>query len=137
MNYRKNENNVNISWNWKHFIIWKLKPHPIQRLEKISRNFQVECEKNLKTLFWKMTLVSWNLFPLRIYFFWWSFFFNSFGCPPAGIISNFNIKRKKCLISQYKNQVRAGVSNCAPHCWYILYPTKNMKVDFNSAVLYL
>ena len=63
-------------------------------------------------------------------------YFDSYGCsPPKKLLNYLKIKHKKCIYSEY--QVQKNDSFCASYCLYILYLTKNVGVDFKSAVLNL
>ena len=67
-------------------------------------------------------------------------YFDIYGCVCPKKLSNFIIKRNGyCLDSEYKIQ---GVTNkrdshCASYCIYIIYLTKLIDIDFQSAVLNL
>ena len=67
-------------------------------------------------------------------------YFDSYGCSPPNKLSNFNIKRNGlCLYSEYKIQglTNKRTSCCAINCLYIIYLTKDIGIDFESAVLNL
>ena len=67
-------------------------------------------------------------------------YFDSCGCVCPKKSSKFIIKRNGCCLnSEYKIQ---GLTNkresfCASYCFYILYLTKVMLIDFKSAVMNL
>ena len=67
-------------------------------------------------------------------------YFVSYGCVCPRKPSSFIIRRnEQCLYSEYKIQ---GLTNkkgsyCASFCFYILYLTKVIGIDFKSAVLNL
>ena len=63
-------------------------------------------------------------------------YLHSYGvvCPKK--LSKFFIQRNEhCLYSEY--QIQKNDSFCASYCLYILYQTKVLGIDFNSAVLNL
>ena len=63
-------------------------------------------------------------------------YFDSYGviCPEE--LSKFIIKRNGyCLYSEY--QIQKNDSFCASYCFYIIYLTKVIGIDFKSAVLNL
>ena len=63
-------------------------------------------------------------------------YFDSYGivCPKK--LSNFIIKRNGyCLYSEY--QIQKNDSFCGSYCLYIIYLTKVLGIDFESAVLNL
>ena len=63
-------------------------------------------------------------------------YFDSYGsvCPEK--LSNFIIKGNRyCLYSEY--QIQKNDSFCANYCLYIIYLTKIVGIDFESAVLNL
>ena len=63
-------------------------------------------------------------------------YFDSYGivCPKK--LSKFIIKRNGyCLNSEY--QIQKNDSYCASYCFYIIYLTKVLGIDFKSAVLNL
>ena len=63
-------------------------------------------------------------------------FFDSYGvvCPKK--LCKFIIKRNgHCLYAEY--QIQKNDSFCASYCLYIIYLTKVIDIDFNSAVLNL
>ena len=63
-------------------------------------------------------------------------YFDSYGCVCPKKLSKFNIKRNGyCLYSEY--QIQKIDSFCASYCFYIIYPTKVIGIDFKSAVLNL
>ena len=63
-------------------------------------------------------------------------FFDSYGCSPPKKLSKFIIKRNEyCLYSEY--QIQKKDSFCASYCLYIIYLTKVLGIDFESAVLNL
>ena len=67
-------------------------------------------------------------------------FFVSFGCPPLGNLSKFNIKRNKhCLYFEFKIQgwTSKRDSYCAAYCLYIIYLTKLVGLYFETAFLNL
>ena len=67
-------------------------------------------------------------------------FFDSYGCAPPQKLSKFIIKRSgHCLYSEYKIQglTCERDSYCASYCFYIIYLTKVLGIDFKSAVLIL
>ena len=67
-------------------------------------------------------------------------YFDSYGCVCPKRLSKFIIKRNGyCLYSEYKIQGLTSKrdSYCASYCFYIIYLTKVLGVDFKSAVLNL
>ena len=63
-------------------------------------------------------------------------YFNSNGCAPLKKLSRIIIKRNGyCIYSEY--QIQKHDSICAICCLYILYLTKELGIDFKSAVLNL
>ena len=63
-------------------------------------------------------------------------YFDSYGCAPPKKLSKFIIKRNGfCLNSEYK--IQKIDSYCASYCLYTIYLTKNVGIDFKSAVLNL
>ena len=63
-------------------------------------------------------------------------YFDSYGFPPPKKLSKFIIKRNRfCLYSEY--QIQKYDSFCASYCLYIIYLTKVLEIDFESAVLNL
>ena len=63
-------------------------------------------------------------------------YFDSYGCIPPKKLSKFIMKQNGyCLCSEY--QIQKNDSFCASYCLYILYLTKVLGIDFNSAVLNL
>ena len=63
-------------------------------------------------------------------------YFDSYGCAPPKKLSKFIIKRNGyCLYSEY--QIQKNDSFCASYCLYIIYLTKVLGIDFESAVLNL
>ena len=67
-------------------------------------------------------------------------FFDSYGCPPPQKLTTFILKRNgHCLYSEYKIQglISERDSYCASCCLYIIYLTKVIGIDFESAVLNL
>ena len=63
-------------------------------------------------------------------------YFDSYGCVPPKILSKFIIKRNGfCLYSEH--QIQKNDSFCASFCFYIIYLTKVLCIDFKSAVLNL
>ena len=63
-------------------------------------------------------------------------FFDSYGCVCPKKLSKFIIKRNGfCLYSQ--NQIQKNDSYCASYCFYIIYLTKVIGIDFKSGVLNL
>ena len=63
-------------------------------------------------------------------------YFDSYGCSPPKKLSKFIIKRNGyCLYSEY--EIPKNDSFCASYCIYIIYLTKNVGIDFKSAVLNL
>ena len=63
-------------------------------------------------------------------------YFDSYGCAPPKKLSKFIIKRNGyCLYSEY--QIQKNDSFCASYCLYLIYLTKVLGIDFNSAVLNL
>ena len=78
-----------------------------------------------------------NLHPLKGTL-WVSYinenYFDSYGCVSPKKLSKFIIKRNGfCLYSEY--QIQKNDSYCASYCLYIIYSTKVLGVDFESAVL--
>ena len=63
-------------------------------------------------------------------------YFDSYGCVPPTKLSKFIIKQNGyCLYSEY--QIQKNDSFCASYCLYIIYLTKVIGIDFQSAVLNL
>ena len=63
-------------------------------------------------------------------------YFDSYGCSPPQKLSKFIIKQNGyCLYSEY--QIQKNDSFCASYCLYIIYLTKVIGIDFQSAVLNL
>ena len=63
-------------------------------------------------------------------------FFDNYGCSPPKKLSEFIIKRNGyCLHSEH--QIQNNDSFCASYCFYIIYLTKALGIDFKSAVLNL
>ena len=63
-------------------------------------------------------------------------YFDSYGCVCPNKPSKFIIKRKGyCLYSE--NQIRKNDSFCSGYCLFIIYLTKVIGIDFESAVLNL
>ena len=63
-------------------------------------------------------------------------YFDSYGCVPPKKLSKYIIKRNGyCLYSEY--QIQKSDSYCASYCLYIIYLTKIVGIDFESAVLNL
>ena len=63
-------------------------------------------------------------------------YFDSYGCVFPKKLSKFLIKRNGyCLHSEYQTQ--KNDSFCASCCFYIIYLTKIVGIDFKSAVLNL
>ena len=63
-------------------------------------------------------------------------YFDSYGCIPPKKLSKFIMKQNGyCLCSEY--QIQKNDSFCASYCVYIIYLTKVLGIDFNSAVLNL
>ena len=63
-------------------------------------------------------------------------FFDSYGCAPPKKLSKFNFKRNGfCFYSEY--QIQKNDSFCGSYCLYIIYLTKVLGIDFESAVLNL
>ena len=63
-------------------------------------------------------------------------YFDSYGCVCPKKLSKFIIKRNGyCLYSEY--QIQKNDSYCASYCFYKIYLTKMLKIDFKSAVLNL
>ena len=63
-------------------------------------------------------------------------YFDSYGCVCPKKLSKFVIKRNgNCLYSEY--QIQKKDSFCASYCFYIIYLTKVLGIDFKSAVLNL
>ena len=65
-------------------------------------------------------------------------YFESYGCSPPNKLSKFIIKRNThCLYSEYRIQdlTNKRDSQCASYCFYIIYLTKVLGIDFKSAVL--
>ena len=63
-------------------------------------------------------------------------YFDSYGCSPPKKLSKFIIKRNGyCLYSEF--QIQKNDSFCASYCIYIIYLTKIVGIDFESAVLNL
>ena len=63
-------------------------------------------------------------------------YFDSYGCAPPKKLSKFVIKRNgDCLYYEY--QIQKNDSFCASYCFYIIYLTKIVGIDFKSAVLNL
>ena len=63
-------------------------------------------------------------------------YFDSHGCAPPKKVFKFIIKRNGyCLYSEY--QIQKNDSLCSSYCLYIIYLTKNVCIDFKSAVLNL
>ena len=78
-----------------------------------------------------------NLHPLKATH-WVSYlnenYIDSYGCAPPKKLSKFIIKRNGyCLYSEY--QIQKNDSLCASYCLYLIYLTKNVGIDFKSAVL--
>ena len=60
-------------------------------------------------------------------------YFDSYGCSPPKKLSKFIIKQNGfCLYSEY--QIQKNDSFCASYCFYIIYLTELLGIDFNSAV---
>ena len=60
-------------------------------------------------------------------------YFDSYGCVCPKKLSKFNIKRNGyCLYSEH--QIQKIDSFCASYCLHILYLTKVLGIDFESAV---
>ena len=67
-------------------------------------------------------------------------FFDSYGCAHPNTLSSFSIKRMEyCLYSEYKIQRLASKRDSygANYLLYIIYLTKSIGLDFESAVLNL
>ena len=63
-------------------------------------------------------------------------YFDSYGCVCPKRLSEFIIKRYgRCLYSEY--QIQKNDSFCASYCLCIIYLTKVLGIDFESAVLNL
>ena len=63
-------------------------------------------------------------------------YFDSYGCVCPKKLSKFIIKRNGyCLYSEY--QIQKNDSYCASYCLYIIYLSKVLGIDFQSAVLNL
>ena len=63
-------------------------------------------------------------------------YFDSYGCVCPKKLSKFIIKRNGyCFYSE--SQIQKNDSFCARYCLYIIYLTKNVGIDFKSAVLNL
>ena len=63
-------------------------------------------------------------------------YFDNYGSVPPKKLSEFIIKRNGyCLYSE--NQIQKNDSFCASYCFYIIYLTKIVGIDFKSAVLNL
>ena len=63
-------------------------------------------------------------------------YFDSYGFPPPKKLPKYlKNKHKKCIYSEY--QIQKNDSFCASYCLYILYLTKLLGVDFETAVLNL
>ena len=63
-------------------------------------------------------------------------YFGSYSCVCPKKLSKFIIKGNGyCLYSEY--QIQKNDSFCASYCLYIIYLTKNVGIDFESAVLNL
>ena len=59
-------------------------------------------------------------------------YFDSYGCVCPKKLYKFNIERNGyCLYSEYQKQKK---SFCASYCLYIIYLTKVIGIDFESAV---
>ena len=63
-------------------------------------------------------------------------YFDSYGCVCPKKLSKCIIKRNGyCFYSEY--QIQKNDSFCASYCFYIIYLTKALGIDFKSAVLIL
>ena len=63
-------------------------------------------------------------------------YFYSYGChPPKKLLSYLKNNHKKCIYSEYQIQKNDGF--CASYCSYIIYLSKVIGNDFESAVLNL
>ena len=61
-------------------------------------------------------------------------YFDSYGCVCPKKLSKFIIKRNGyCLYSEY--EIQKNDSFCGSYCLYIIYLTKVLEIDFESAVL--
>ena len=63
-------------------------------------------------------------------------YFDSYGCSPPKKVSKIIVKRNGfCLYSEY--QIQKNDSFCASYCFFIIYFTKVLGIEFKTGVLNL